>query len=146
MRNVFAEKIQILERCASIARKKGGLSPRSEVPASIHHNYFGGVIQLGDVFQGISNSTIVSRSKIESAFNRLQESGQEESAKLLVEIGKQVAGSDNAAAGAVYGHLTDELSKQPHDKGVLKSCWAGLVAILPPLANLSAEVIKAFAI
>jgi hypothetical protein len=100
----------------------------------------------GDVFQGISDSTIISRSQVEGAFNRLQDSGQGESAKLLVEIGKRVSDAKNAAAGAVYSQMAEELSKPAHDKGVLKSCWDGLVAILPPLANLSAEVIKTFAI
>jgi hypothetical protein len=145
LRDVFTEKIEILNRCASIARRRAGLAPRTEVPASTYHNYFGEV-HMGDVFQGISNSTIVSRSKVEGAFNRLQESGQGESAKLLVEIGKRVSDANNAAAGAVFSQLAEELSKPAHDKGILKSCWDGLVAILPSLASLSAEVIRAFVI
>jgi hypothetical protein len=145
LRDVFTEKIEILNRCSSIARRRAGLAPRTEVPASTYHNYFGEV-HMGDVFQGISNATIVSRSKVEGAFNRLQDSGQGESAKLLVEIGKRVSDANNTAAGAVFSQLTEELSKPAHDKGVLKSCWDGLVAILPSLASLSAEVIKAFVI
>ena len=101
---------------------------------------------VGDVFQGITNSTIISRSKVEGAFNRLQHSGQTESVKLLVEIGTRISNTNNAAAGAVYSQLADEISKSTHDKSVIKSCWNGLVAILPSLANLSAAVIKAFAI
>jgi len=110
-----------------------------------YHQYFGEV-HMGDVFQDISNSTIVSRSKVEGAFNRLQDSGQGEGAKLLVEIGKHISDANNAAAGAVYGQMTEELSKPTHDKGIIKSYWDGLVAILPSLASLSAEVIKAFAL
>jgi hypothetical protein len=114
--------------------------------AATHYHTYLGEVHMGDVFQGISNSTIVSRSKVEGAFNRLQNSGQGESAKLLVEIGKHVSDSNNAAAGVVYSQMTEELSKPSNDKGVLKSYWDGLVAIIPPLAKLSAEVIKAFAI
>jgi hypothetical protein len=99
---------------------------------------------VGDVYQGISNSTIVPRAKVEGAFNRLQDSGQSESAKLLVEIGNHVSDANNVAAGAVYSQMTEELSKPAHDKRTVKSYWDGLVAILPPLANLSAEVMKAF--
>jgi hypothetical protein len=107
--------------------------------------FFSGEVHMsGDVYQGISNSTIVVRSKVEGAFNRLQDSGQSESAKLLVEVGKRVSDANNPAAGAVYNQMADEISKPTHDKGVIKSCWDGLVAILPPLASLSAEVIKAF--
>lgn len=113
------------------------------IPPSNHHTYFGAV-HMGDVFQGISNSTIVSRSTIEGAFNRLQSSGHIEGAALLVEIAKRVAEANNPAAGAVYAQMAHELSKPSHDKGLLKSFWDGLVAILPPLATLSTEVIKAF--
>ena len=120
------------------------VAARTEVQPAHNHNYFGKV-HMGDVFQGISNATIISRSKVEGAFNRLQDSGQSESAKLLVEIGNHVSDANNVAAGAVYSQMTEELSKPAHDKGVLKSCWDGLVAILPPLASLSTEVIKAFA-
>jgi hypothetical protein len=145
LRSVFVERIDILDRCASVARQRAGLAPRTEFPAIHYHNYFGEV-HMGDVFQGISNSTIVSRSMVEGAFNRLQDNGQPESAKLLVDVGKHVADANNAAAGAVYSQMTEELSKPAHDKRVLRSYWDGLVAILPPLANLSAAVIKAFAI
>jgi hypothetical protein len=110
-----------------------------------HHSYFGEV-HMGDIYQDISNSTIVSRSKVEGAFNRLQDGGQGESARLLVEIGKRVSDAGNPAAGGVYNQMADEISKPMHDTSIIKSCWDGLVAILPPLASLSAEVIKAFAI
>lgn len=79
-------------------------------------------------------------------FNRLQDAGEGESAKLLLEIGKRVSDANNSAAGAVYSQMAEELSKPVQNKGILKSCWDGLVAILPPLATLSAEVIKAFVI
>jgi hypothetical protein len=107
--------------------------------------FLGEVHMSGDIIQGISNSTVIVKSKVEGAFNRLQDSGQSESAKLLIEIGKRVSDANNPAAGAVYNQMADEISKPTHDKGVIKSCWDGLVAILPPLASLSAEVIKAFA-
>jgi hypothetical protein len=80
-------------------------------PKDHHYHQYIGEVHMGDVFKNISNSTIVSRSKLERAFNRLQESGQGEGAKLLVEIGKHVSDANNVAAGAVYSQMTDELSK-----------------------------------
>src|SRR5262249_30213061 len=110
-----------------------------------YHTYLGEV-HMGDVFRDISNSTIVSRSKVEGAFNQLRDGGQNEGAELFVEIGKRVADSKNVAAAAVYSQMADELSKPTHDKSVLKSCWDGLIAIVPSLASLATEVVKHFAI
>lgn len=115
-------------------------------PQAPHYNQYIAEVYMGDVFRDISNSTIVSRAKVEKAFNRLQDINQGDGAKLLVEIGKHVSDANNAAAGAVYSQMADELSKSAHDKSIIKSCWDGLVAILPPLASLSAKVIKAFAL
>jgi hypothetical protein len=111
-----------------------------------HHLHVEEVKIMGDVYAGITNSTIISRSKVEGALNRLNDSGQTERAELLAEIAKCVTETNNAAAGAVYSQMAEEIAKPTHDKGVIKSCWDGLVAILPPLANLSAQVIKVFAI
>lgn len=46
-------------------KKSAEAAPRSEVPAIHYHHYFGEV-HMGDVFQGISNSTIISRAKVEN--------------------------------------------------------------------------------
>lgn len=144
LHEVFVEKISVLRKCAAIARKKAGL-PELLAEPKISHIYFGEV-HMGDVFQGISNSTIVSRSKVEGAFNKLQNGGQGEAANLIIDIGQRVSDSNNPAAGAVYAQIAEEVAKPTLDKGILKSCWDGLVAILPPLANLTAAVVKAFGI
>ena len=98
------------------------------------HNY--GTIHMGDIFSNISNSNVTSKSKVENAFNALQSSGSEDAANLIVAIGDLVAKSNDVAAGAVYAKLTDEVAKPVPDKGIIKSCWDGLVAILPSVASL----------
>lgn len=138
--------LKVSEDFERLARAYYELLPAKEQSRVVQFFLAGGELYVGDIFQGISNSTIVSRSRVEGAFNQLQDSGQGESAKLLVEIGKRVSDANNTAAGAVYSQMAEELAKPAHDKSVLKSCWDGLVAILPPLASLSAEVVKAFAI
>jgi hypothetical protein len=138
--------LKVREDFERSARAFYELQPTKDQSRTAQFFLAGGAVYMGDVYQGISNSTIVSRSKVEGAFNRLQDGGQSESAKLLVEIGKRVSDANNAGAGAVYNQMADEISKSTNDKGVIKSCWNGLVAILPPLASLSTEVIKAFAI
>lgn len=142
----FAPRLAFLITEWAIAKAKNSAKDGDGHGAAIYFQQYFGEVYMGDIFQGISNSTIVSRSTVEEAFNRLQDSGQGESAQLLIQIGKLVSDANNAAAGAVYSQMANEISKPTHDKSVLKSCWDGLVAILPPLANLSAEVVKAFTI
>jgi len=103
-----------------------------------------GSVHMGDKFSDISNSSIVSRSKVENAFNALKDSGNEEAANLINEISKVVAASNNHAAGIVFSKMTEEAVKPAPDKGMVKSCWDGLVAILPSVASMSSSVLKAF--
>jgi len=140
---VMQEKVEVLDKCSRIVRQRGKLAPRKDDYRPQFTNYFGGV-HMGDVFQGISNSTIISRSIVENAFNRLQESGDTEAAALMLKIGNTVSASESVAAGAVYSQMAQEVAKPEQDKSVIKDCWDGLVKILPSLAELSAAVIKAF--
>lgn len=113
-----------------------------ELPLPPVQNY--GNMHMGDVFSNISNSSVVSRSKVENAFNRLNESGNEEAAKLIMDVADCVSQSANPAAGAVYAQLADEAVKPKPDKSVIKSCWDGLVAILPSISTMSPHIMKAF--
>lgn len=103
-----------------------------------------GSVHMGDVFSNISNSSIVSHSHIEHAFNALRESGNEDAANLIAQIGQLVANSNNHAAGAVFSQIAEQAAKPVPNKSILKSCWDGLTAILPSVASLTASVLKAF--
>lgn len=104
------------------------------------HNH--GDIHMGDIFSHISNSTIVSRSSVERAFNSLKESGNGEAADLILEISKLIQQSNSHAAAAIFSQISEQVTKPSPDKGIIKSCWEGLVAILPSIAAFSGQFIK----
>lgn len=103
-----------------------------------------GSIHMGDVFSNIANSTVISKSTVERAFNKLNDAGETDTARLIIEISNIVANANNHAAGAVFAQIADQASKDTPDKGVIKSCWDGLVVLIPAVASLSSQVLKAF--
>lgn len=105
-------------------------------PQTIIHNYY------GDFISGISNSTVINRSSVERAFNKLCAEDNEAAAKVMLRLGEIVARSDDAAAGALFTALTGELQKPEPKKSALKSIWNGLVATLPDVAKLGEAVSK----
>lgn len=121
------------------ARSYYALSERS-LPSLVNY----GSVHMGDVFSNISHSSVVSRSIVEGAFNKLQDSGNHEAANLIAELGKIVAESNNHAAGAVFSQMAEQAAKPAPDKSIIKSCWDGLVAILPSVTSLTSSVLKAF--
>jgi hypothetical protein len=120
-----------------------GLSEEpAEAPAAAAQTIIYGNVHYGDILSDINNSTVVTRSSVERAFNRLCADDHEDAAKALLRLGELVARSDNAAAGALFSALTGELQKPAPKKSVLKSMWDGLVAILPDTAKLADAAAK----
>lgn len=94
----------------------------------------------GDIFQNINNSTIVSKSSLENAFNTLKPDN--ETREALVKIAEFISNSENHAAGALYNTFTEELTKTPQDKSRLKSIWNGIEAVLPAVTSVAGVVSK----
>jgi hypothetical protein len=114
----------------------------AEAPAAAPQTIIHGNVHYGDILSDINNSTVVTRSSVERAFNKLCADDHEDAAKVLLRLGELVARSDNAAAGALFSALTGELQKPAPKKSVLKSMWDGLVAILPDTAKLADAAAK----
>jgi hypothetical protein len=130
---------QILDGFEPLEKREKRYSEENKVYINIENSMSGNQkeIFMGDKFERISNSTIINRSSVENAFNRTQESINEDTADAIVEVAEFVEESQNAAAGLVLNSFMEELGKPKTDKGKLRQCWDGLQAILPDITNLA---------
>lgn len=120
------------------ARETSG-EPTSSIPDSTNESKpdAGPIINVftGDVYQGIENSTIVSKSSVENAFNKL---GQDpELSRTIVDIAQFIDKSGNPAAGALFNKFTEELNKPAPDKSRLRSFGEAIENVLPTMNSLS---------
>jgi hypothetical protein len=105
-------------------------------------------IVMGDKFSNISNATIINRSTVENAFNRLRNESGTEIAEALKTVALHVADSGNVAAGTMFDNFAQELNAPAPDKGRLRQFWDGLVAVLPSVASIgeaAAKIVGLFA-
>ncbi len=92
---------------------------------------------MGDYFSDIKNATIINRSTVENAFNKIKENFGEETAAALVQLAKMVEQSGNQEAGEVFNAFTEEIQKPQPKKSLLKSFWNGLTTILPTISTMT---------
>ena len=97
----------------------------------------------GDNFKVIgSGNTIVSRSKVQNAFNRVQAAHNEDVAKALVEIEEAINKSGSKEAAENFDSFSDELGKPAPKKSLLKTLWQGTLEALPALKELPDVISK----
>jgi hypothetical protein len=99
-------------------------------------------IFVGDVIQNISNSNVISKSKVENAFNKLKSDHDEETANALAKIAEFIHNSGNPAAGVLFDSFSDELKNQTPDKSRLKSFWSLIEQALPTINTIAGAVAK----
>ena len=102
---------------------------------------------MGDNFSQISNSTIINRSNLENAFNKIKENHGEATAQALKLMEKIIGASGNKEAVEVLNEFNSEASKPEPKKTVLKSFWSSLCSILPAIsttAGIAEHIVKLF--
>jgi len=101
-----------------------------------------GAIVMGDVFQNISGSTIVTKSKVENSFNRIKQEHSEDVAVALIRLAEVVSDSGNTDAGELLDAFNDELAKEEPKQSLLRSYWDGLTTALPTISTMADVVQK----
>ena len=93
---------------------------------------------IGDQFNvhGTGN-TIVNRSTIQNAFNKVKGDYDEETAEALKLVEEEINKSGNKEAAENFEAFSEELSKPEPKKSLLKTLWEGTLSALPTLAQLS---------
>lgn len=101
---------------------------------------------MGDNFSNITNSTIINRSYVENAFNKVKGSHDEETAMALATITKLIEESNNTEAGEVFDDFNEELNKDEPKKSRLNAFWNQLNGLLPSISSAVGVVEKITAI
>lgn len=99
-------------------------------------------LHMGDVFENISDSTIVNRSVVEKSFGKIQTEFDEETAKALLLVAEEIAKSGNKEAAELFTGFNEELQKSNPRKNILNKLWDGIIAVLPGLSQLADVCLK----
>ena len=92
---------------------------------------------MGDKFENISHATIINRSRVDRAFNRQKDAGNDDIAAALKQIAEHVNQSGNVAAAVVFDQFTSAVNEEQPDKSRVRQYWDGLVAILPSISSVA---------
>ena len=87
-----------------------------------------------------SGNTIVNRSIVQNAFNKVKADHDEETANALKQVEEEINKSGNKEAAENFEAFSEELSKPEPKKSLLKALWKGTLDALPTLAQLSSVV------
>lgn len=102
---------------------------------------------MGDKFSNISHATIVNRSVVEGAFNRVKEEFGESVAKALKDVEAAINRSGNKEAAENFESFGEELQRPSPRKSILKTLWRGVLAALPVIPEIGdaiAQIQKLF--
>jgi hypothetical protein len=89
-----------------------------------------------------SGNTIVNRSTVSNAFNRVKAVHSEDVAKALLDVEAAINKSGNKDAAENFESFSAELAKPEPKKSLLKTLWQGTLAALPTLQELPDVVTK----
>ena len=97
----------------------------------------------GDNFSNIgAGATIVNRSTVQNAFNRVQQAHGDDVAQALKQVETEVNKSGNKEAADNFNAFSEELGKSEPKKPVLAALWAGVAGALPALLQMADVVSK----
>jgi hypothetical protein len=95
---------------------------------------------MGDHYQDIKYSTIVSRSAVNESFNQIQNSLGGEVASTLRKVADLVDASGNKAAEVIFQNFVNGLQQGKANGGTLKQYWESLVTLVPAIASIGTVI------
>jgi hypothetical protein len=101
-----------------------------------------GEVVMGDKFENISNATIINRSLVQNAFNKVRDEVDEETANALKRVADEVERSGNTEAAENFNAFSEELQKPEPKKSLLRSFWGGVTLALPSILQMTDIVAK----
>ena len=103
---------------------------------------------MNDTFSNITSATIINRSLVQNAMNRVRANTGDDVAETLKEIADAVEASENKNTAAFFDQFNEELQKQEPRKTLLRVSWDNLVQALPTIgaiAGAAGAIAKLFA-
>ena len=101
-----------------------------------------GELRVKDIFNNISNSTIINRSSVEKSFNRIQEKYDKETAMALLQVAQEIEKSGNKEAAELFENFNEEIQKPKPRRSVLRSVWEGIEKALPSVLEITDIAIR----
>ncbi len=98
--------------------------------------YFKEMIMGDKIDVNGSGNTIVNRSTVQNAFNKVKSQYDDATAETLKVIEAEINRSGNTEAAENFDSFNEELQKPEPKKSILKSLWQGTVTLLPTLLQL----------
>jgi len=97
---------------------------------------------MGDKFENIWNATIVNRSVVENAFNKVRSEHNEDIAQALKVVADEIEKSKNTEAAENFNSFNEELQKPEPKRSVLRTLWGGVTTTLPSILQMTDVVAK----
>ena len=89
-----------------------------------------------------SGNTVVNRSVVQNAFNRVRNEYDEETAEALKRVAEEIDRAGNTVAAENFEAFSTELQNPKPKKSLLSTLWQGTVAALPVIKELPDVVAK----
>jgi hypothetical protein len=96
------------------------------------------VVNMGDVFSNIgAGATIVNRSTVQNAFNKVRSQYGDDVAQALNRVEEEINKSGNKDAADTFNSFNEELQKPTPKKSVLQALWQGVLTAVPVIGQLT---------
>lgn len=92
---------------------------------------------MGDIFKGISGSTIINKSNVTDALNIIQRSTGSDVANALQQLGQMVHANGNKEIGELYESFVEEVAKPEPKKVSLRALWSHIESALPTVKTVA---------
>ena len=115
-----------------------------DIQSKPSYNIFIESLHMGDNFENIHNSTIINKSLVENAFNKVENTYDKDTRDELEKVAKLIEESKNPTAVTLFDNFTEEINKQSLDKSKLQSIWNNIVKVLPTVSTIATSVEKIF--
>lgn len=100
---------------------------------------------IGDRFENIGpGATVINRASLQNSMNTARVTFDKDIADALIRLAGAVEDSNNLEAIENFNALSEELERPTPRKGLLKSCWNGIISALPEVVNLTEQISKLF--
>jgi hypothetical protein len=91
-------------------------------------------------------STVINRSNVVNAFNRLGAESGPETKAALSKVSETIEKSGNKPAGLIFEQLVNDLGNEKRDRSTLQEYWKTITQLVPDVAKMADAVAKVTAL
>src|SRR5271170_170090 len=91
----------------------------------------------GDRITAHAGATVINRSTVQNAFNKVKKEHDEGTAELLKKVADIIEKSADPRAITLFNSFSDQLQQKQPDKTILESLWQSLMGALPAISSIA---------